>query len=1087
MELPQEIKRKKAVINVDNADNRCFAYAILSKVLRERGDRDPQRQTRCLRIWNEFDFSGLRYPTPFSDIRIFEEKNAASVNVYGLEYDVRGKVYVYPIRITKNFVSSKHFDLLYIQRDLSENEVNGHYCLITDLARLVVSQITTHRHGIFICRRCLSHFGSQNLLDSHEILCNSREPVNARMPDNDRSTCEFRNRQYKQEIPYIIYADLESALRPFFSPERDPNLNISYTDKIHTHDVSSYCYYIVSRNEADPTVYQPQLYRGPNAVRHFWENLRRDIERIGTIYKNTVPMSQEGVRELVERNDVICHICGSRPNNNSRRGMVIDHCHLTGRVRGWACVECNLEYCLPSFVSVVFHGGSNYDFKHIISEIYSEPYVEPPRVDGRRRRRNTREGRRVRPRNEFIFDKAEAEGDTDEDEEDEEGEEGRQHSSTSNSRSGSKVNVIAQNCENFISFEVPMGNNMTARFIDSYRFLQSSLSELAGNLTDDQMRHTARFFPGGLFPLARRKGVFPYEYIRSLESYNVTELPPIGDFYSSLTDETVTVEEYEHAKRVWEAFECSTLGDYSDVYLKIDVILLADIFENFRSLCLRVYQIDPAWVYSAPGLAWNAMLKLTGVKMELLTDYSMHLFVEAGIRGGYCCASKRYSVANNRDLPNFDDTREENHLFYIDANNLYGHSMSSSLPLNQFRWLEEDEINSLNVVAIPEEGDIGYILEVDLDYPVELHDEHNDLPFCPQQLKTTAGRNDPGKLIATLHEKKNYVVHYRYLQCALQNGLELVRIHRVLSFCQSKWLEPYIRMNNEWRTQATDDFSKAFFKLMNNSVFGKFLESVRKHRNFTIENSPHEIRRLIRKPNFKNRVILNEKTNLCLIEMGKTTIFFNKFIPAGAAILDLSKTLMYNFHYSVMKRIVFPRERIELAYMDTDSLTYDIAISSLAQRLMHHKRYFDFSNYPESHPLYDISNKGVLGKMKDEVKGATMREHCALRSKLYSFQVDTYECKKAKGVKKSVVRKTLSFADYVESLQTGRELYRKMCGIRSYRHQVHTIVQNKIAVSAYDDKRCVLEDGIHTLAWGHRDIPREEDLIYLLNHSTNEE
>jgi len=139
------------------------------------------------------------------------------------------------------------------------------------------------------------------------------------------------------------------------------------------------------------------------------------------------------------------------------------------------------------------------------------------------------------------------------------------------------------------------------------------------------MLHTARFFSGGLFPLARRKGVFPYEFVTSLESYNTAELPPINAFYNSLTDERISNEEYEHAKRVWETFNCSSLGEYSDIYLKIDVILLADIFKNFRSLCLRVYKIDPAWVYSAPSLAWNAM--------ELFTDYDQYLFnnLEGGI------------------------------------------------------------------------------------------------------------------------------------------------------------------------------------------------------------------------------------------------------------------------------------------------------------------------------------------------------------------------------------------------------------------------------------------------------------------------
>lgn len=230
-------------------DNRCFAFAIMSKVLHERRVENLQRPVKYTDdIWNLFDFSGIRHPTPFKDIKIFEEKNAASVNVYGLEQDAKGKYYVYPIRISKNFVPSKHFDLLYIQQDVSDDEINGHYCLITDLARLVHSQITTDTGRIFICRRCLSHFGTQELLASHEILCSSRDPVRCRMPNADRLITEFKNFNFMQNIPYIIYADFECALKPLFFAERDPNLNLSYTDKKRMHNPTSYCYFIVSSN-----------------------------------------------------------------------------------------------------------------------------------------------------------------------------------------------------------------------------------------------------------------------------------------------------------------------------------------------------------------------------------------------------------------------------------------------------------------------------------------------------------------------------------------------------------------------------------------------------------------------------------------------------------------------------------------------------------------------------------------------------------------------------------------------------------------------------------------------------------------------
>ena len=281
------------------------------------------------------------------------------------------------------------------------------------------------------------------------------------------------------------------------------------------------------------------------------------------------------------------------------------------------------------------------------------------------------------------------------------------------------------------------------------------------------MWHISRFFPGESFALARRKGVFPYKFVKSLADYNLTELPGIEAFYSSLNDEGISEAEYEHANRVWDKFNCANLGDYSDTYLRIDVILLADVFENFQNLSLHAYKLDPVWVYSTPGLAWNAMLKQTRVQMELFSDYSMYLFCEAGIRGGCCFASERYAKANIPSAVDFDETKGPNHLFYIDANNLYGHSMSSPLPLNQFRWMEPAEINSLDVQAIPEDGDIGFFLEVDLEYPLELHKDHNDLPFCPELLKTSAEKHAPRKLIATLHDKKKYIIHHRHLQCAL--------------------------------------------------------------------------------------------------------------------------------------------------------------------------------------------------------------------------------------------------------------------------------------------------------------------------------
>ncbi|GFV96262.1 uncharacterized protein TNCV_2812391 [Trichonephila clavipes] len=197
-------------------------------------------------------------------------------------------------------------------------------------------------------------------------------------------------------------------------------------------------------------------------------------------------------------------------------------------------------------------------------------------------------------------------------------------------------------------------------------------------------------------------------------------------FFSRLNDEDITDNDYQHANHVWNAFNLKTLGEYSDLYEKTDV-LLSDIFENFRSVCMKAYNLDPVWYYTAPGLSWDSMLKFTKVKIELLMDSDVYLFIEKGIRGGFSQCSHRYARANNKFLPNFEPSKPQNFLLYFDTNNLYGWSMSQYLPLNDFKW-----VDFLDVDNIDENGEKGYILEVNLEYPESLHDDHSDLPLAPE-------------------------------------------------------------------------------------------------------------------------------------------------------------------------------------------------------------------------------------------------------------------------------------------------------------------------------------------------------------------
>ena len=297
--------------------------------------------------------------------------------------------------------------------------------------------------------------------------------------------------------------------------------------------------------------------------------------------------------------------------------------------------------------------------------------------------------------------------------------------------------------------------------------------------------------------------------------FDEASLPDKEAFHSSLNMEDITNVDHRHAKRVFKSLNNKNLGDYHDLYVQNDTLLLADVFENFRSMCIKVYEIDLAHFLSAPGLAWQACLKETGVELELLTDVDMLLMVEKAIRGGICDTIHRYAKANNKYMKNYDKNEESLFLEYLDANNLYGWAMSEPLPVNSFDWIEDlykiDEDFTKNH---DKDSDKGYILEVDVKYPKKLHNLHSDLPFLPERMKI----DKCNKLVCNLYDKKSYVVHIRSLKQALNHGLILKEVHRVIQFNQEPWLNSYIDMNTELRKQARNDFEKDFYKLMNNAV-----------------------------------------------------------------------------------------------------------------------------------------------------------------------------------------------------------------------------------------------------------------------------
>ena len=747
----------------------------------------------------------------------------------------------------------------------------------------------------------------------------------------------------------------------------------------------------------------------------FIQWLEADVRDLVNIKDKEMIFTEEDKKRFNKSKE--CWICGEPLSADDK---VRDHCHYTGRFRGPAHNKCNLKFRKPKFVPVVFHNLSGYDSHLFIKKLGS-----------------TSEKIDCIPNNEEKY-----------------------ISFTKNIKVGEYMDKKTGDAKN-INFKI--------RFIDSFKFMSTSLEALVDNLPEEAFNNLGRYYKGDELRLVKRKGVYPYEYMNSEEKFYETKLPPKKAFYSRLSGEGIKDEDYKHALNVWDVFNMKTLFDYHELYNETDVLLLADVFENFRNKSLDTYGLDPAYYYTVPGLAWDACLKITDVNLELLSDPDMLLMVERGIRGGISMISNRYGEANNKYMEGgFDKSKPSKYIQYLDANNLYGCAMSKKLPTHGFKWMtckeketlfEQQELHTWNKTPC--------FLEVDLEYPEKLHDLHNDYPLCPEGVKC---KNNVEKLIPNLRNKKKYVLHYKNLIQCLRFGMKLTRIHRGIKFVESEWLKPYIDKNTKLRTKAKNNFEKDFFKLMNNSVFGKTMENIRNRVDVRLVNNRENARKLVAKPNFRHCKIFDE--NLIAVHMKKTSLTMNKPVYLGMSILDLSKTIMYEFHYEYIK----PKygDKAKLLFTDTDSLMYEIETEDFYKDISEDvEKKFDTSDYPDNHTsgISTGVNKKVLGVFKDEVAGKCIREFVGLRAKLYSFKMfEGEESKRCKGIKKKVVQKSITHEDYKTCLLTGKEQLRTMNIIRSHDHEVYTEEVNKVALCADDDKRYILEDGKHTLAWGHHKL-----------------
>ena len=1003
--LPAELAAKKAIVNLQNKDNECFKWCVARAL--NPVENSAERITKELREQAEqLNWGGIEFPVAVEEnvIRKFERNNKIGINIFGYEK----KEGTYPLILSKHG-GEKVVDLLLIS-----NGETKHYCWIKNFNKLLAARTETCHHSMHYCKRCLTGYRELESLNRHSEYCSQHDAQRIEVPEAGR-TLKFKHYFKSMRVPFVVYADFESFLKPISGCQ--PNSATSYTNKIQKHTPSSFCYHIKC---FDDTVYQqdPVTFTAENedddVAQIFVDTLEQDIKNIYQQFKFEKPMVFGPKEKAVYDAATTCHICEGAEGEFGKDNYlkVRDHCHLTGKFRGAAHKNCNLKYRVPKFFPVLFHNLSGYDSHLFIKKLKSAE------------------------------------------------------------DNGEKLKVIPCNEEKYISFSKEVivdtftnkeGKEVVVkrelRFLDSFRFMASSLDALSKNLTDEQCCEMAKHYSGEKFQLLRKKGVYPYEYMDSIERLSESKLPPKEAFYSKLNNSNISDEDYNHAQKVWDVFNCKTLRDYHDLYNKSDVLLLADVFENFRDVCMKNYKLDPAWYYTSPGLSWDALLKVTKVELELITDYDMLLMLQQGIRGGVSTIAHRYGKSNNKYMGDaFDSSRSSSFITYLDANNLYGWAMSKPLPVSGFKWMSAKELDNWR--------NISCILEVDLEYSKELHELHNDYPLAPENIIPEGSK--VSKLIPNLQNKTKYVVHSENLKQYESLGLKTTKAHRGISFEEEAWMKAYIDLNTNLRTAATNDFEKDFFKLMNNSVFGKTMENIEKRVDVRLVTSEKEALKLSAAVNYDRCTIFDE--NLVAVHMRKTKLMYDKPIYLGMSILDLSKTLMYDFHYDYIKTKY--ADKAKLLFTDTDSLAYEITTEDFYADIAGDvEQRFDTSDYPTNHPsgIKAGANKKVVGMFKDEAAGKQIEEFVGLRAKLYSYKMfeGKKENKKCKGVKKNVVEKTITHEDYKDCLLSKREHLRTMNVFRTYAHEMYTEQVNKIALSADDDKRVIQEDGVHTLAYGH--------------------
>lgn len=1043
IKLPNLLEKRRALLNIENKDSKCFLYCIAFGVFNSqipaKESHLPYHYKHLLKLFNIED---IKFPMTIKDIGRFENRNSKfdlSISVYSFHEGNFGV-----LRLPKE-EKSNQVDLLLLERD-----GDFHYCYIKDLATLIHGQFTQHNAKPLICRHCLSSFTSQEKFKTHrDIGCYDYKLETPKDP-----IVKFTKYYAMKRLPFIAYCDIETLCIKVDSKEefddREPFTEIVHIQKPFA---SAFKWIAFDQNENFDTV---RLYNGEDCMKQFLDGLIADAELIlDNYYTKIYPIStltDEAIAYLKSKPN--CFICGEnllRMKDGKVEQTVLDHNHycpphvaqnqkenktddsvtFTGNVNGIVHASCNLLYSDKKHFTIIAHNGSRFDYHLMLTSIAE-------RGDG-------------------------------------------------------DLTCIAQNSETYIAFtwrlNIGKHKRVAFRFIDSIRFLPRSLASLIESM--DSYPITEKFLkarlPNDLIDKSfHSKAPLCYEYFTNMKVLKETEFPPIEKFYSSLAGKTVDLEDYLRGKMLFEKLGCKSLMDYVNFYLICDVLFLADAGEQLRDMTLSKYRLDSlGYYFTLASVSLDAALLYTRKEIKLMEDVNMVLFAMKSIRGGLTVGNIEFVESNSRYSKRgvVASKGEERQILMLDVVSLYATIMLQQLvPDGDYSWLSEDEIMRLEqgISEVPNSGDVGYMLEVDLEYPISLHEAHNDWPLLPE-LKTMKDKSE--KLVSSLYDKKNLILHFVLLKHALSQGLVLKRIHRGLKFSQSNWLHAYIQRNVDFRREeGLSNHMVQCLKDLTNNLFGKFTENLEKRRNFKLViakktgNDKHL--NVFSDPRVKRVVVFSE--NFVGLEMQKEKILLSSPIIIGASILDLSKKLMAEYVYEIQKKTSLLKDErgcfvgpngVKICYSDTDSMILLFKGDYGYKLIQKYPEIFDTSNFEHDNRFGIIpQNRKISGKLAIEHAKSVILSFCFLRPKTYATVnendgEDNNEIKKAKGVAKYII-KGFSAEDFHKVVTSRKSKMASMFRLASKRHEIFSVKSNKSSLSVGCTKRKFLPNGT-SLALGH--------------------